>query len=531
MERQDSEIRRNKSHSFGWALVLILVCVLLTVSCAIYFRTERQGQIEQVQLNTDSVILFGAMTTVSLVCLFSLVSYIQSLRRSKQTSKIESLTDELTGLPNKRWLLNHLNALEVAESTSVALFFCDLDRFKIINDSMGHSAGDTLLQETARRLTNKLKDFGKVIRFGGDEFIVCIEVKNNEIEVECEKVAEQILEISRANYFIQNLEITATISVGIATHKLNSDFEAEKLIRDADTSLHQAKGRGGNRSYFFTPNSRIEARNRLFEEQKIRKIIKTDGLSIFLQPIFDNNFNCVSLESLVRIRSDGEIILPNKFLPIVKDLGLDKELGNQVLTKALKELKIINNQLPPENQCTLHVNIDPVELEDLDYAEKVNKALEAAGILPSMLTLELTENAFSNIFDDSITTLTELSAFGIGLAIDDFGAGHSTLIRILDLPAVTEVKIDRSVCAKATKSKAATAVIAGLISAARDLSLKVVAEGIETEEEHHVLSGLGADYFQGFRYSRPIAPDKALEFILQNIDRNESSNTLSNNLH
>lgn len=473
----------------------------------------------------------GAVTQTALVGLaltlgLTLIGYLavssKTNRNRARKGESDARRDPLTGLVNRRWIGEHLADL-VGES--VAVLFCDLDRFKVVNDSAGHAAGDQLLVEVGARIAAVLEDDAHVARFGGDEFlVVCSRVED--IDDHAEAVADRIREVMEQPFVIAGNEFRATMSVGIATaHRMQSG-QSEELIRAADVALGMCKKSGRNGFVRYNYGLREAELDRLGFERDLQVALDQGDLVVHYQPIVDREQRPVSYEALVRWKRNDSLVSPAFFLPVVEEIGRMSDLGDIVLDIAVADFAA---GIDPESSTTLHVNVDATQLADTAFPNRVQAVLEKNGLDAGRLVLELTEGEWAASIEFIGPVLEALGELGVRLAIDDFGTGHSSLGRALDVKALAEVKLDRSVVRQLFEPRN-HAFFSGLAKTLVDIGVSVIAEGIETVEDLRCAEGAGVGLFQGFMFARP-APAAETSFAciepLGPVAERDSSGTLT----
>jgi Amt family ammonium transporter len=410
------------------------------------------------------------------------------------------LLDPLTGLAGRTLFLDELERALARGAEDVAVFCVDLDRFRLVNDSLGRDAGDGLLVEVARRLRDALRTCDTVARIGGDEFTVLCE--------ECPDAATAHAIAQRLNaalgepVTLDGRAVFTSGSIGVLLPGQLAD-SAECVLRDADAAMHAAKRRGKARYELFDAGMRESAIERLELEADLRRALETDELVPFFQPIVDTRSGEIrGVEALVRWRHpERGVVPPGDFLPICEETGLIVPLGRRVMREALAQVQRWREWfgigLP------LSVNHSVAELDQADLVEAVGAALAEAGAPPATLSLEITEHALMTEASHCLENLAALDALGVTLALDDFGTGYSSLAYLRHLP-IRVLKIDRAFMTGAVLEPADAAIIEAIIGLARALGLYTVAEGIETDAQWAELRRLGCEYSQGYLFSRPL---------------------------
>jgi len=417
----------------------------------------------------------------------------------------QALHDSLTGLPNRTLFLDRLeHALKRAERHhgGVAVLFVDLDRFKLINDSFGHAAGDRLLCDVAERLRRTLRPADTIARFGGDELTVLCEDLDGEAGARA--VAQRIAELFEEPFVVEDGEAFLQASVGIA---LAADGAApEDLIRDADAAMYRAKDHGRARVEVFDEAMRRDARERVATESALRRAIERDELCIHVQPVVGiGDERIASFEALVRWdHPERGLVPPGDFIPLAEETGLIVPIGNWVLREVCRTLRRWEDDLGADwVQCS--VNLSVRHLQQPDLVATVRAALAEHRLPAERLVLEITESAVMENGSGTVETLAELKAMGVRLALDDFGTGYSSLAHLHRFP-LDILKIDRSFTAALGDDHHGASIAGAIVSLAQALDLVTVAEGIEDAAQQRRLELLGCTYGQGFLFSRPQPP-------------------------
>ncbi len=419
-----------------------------------------------------------------------------------------ALHDPLTGLPNRALLLDRVEvslARSARVDKSVAVLFLDLDRFKLINDSRGHTAGDVVLQAVAERLRAAVRPSDTVGRLGGDEFVVVCE---DAVTVwEATILGERLIQIVQEPFEVEGGEIFVTVSVGIAIAEATAS--ADELLRDADVAMYQAKQRGGARCEFFDEAMRTEAARRLETATALHRALERNEFETFYQPIIDlNSGGIVGVEALVRWNHpERGLVPPAAFIPLAEEQGLIVPIGATVLDEACRQWVRWRSEFPGRDPLVLNVNISVRQLHSPEFMESIRAVLQAYGVDPSVLCLELTESVLINDIEAQRHTLAALRSLGVGLAIDDFGTGYSSLTYLKRFP-VNGIKVDQSFVAGLGRDAFDSAIIESVIELAHAVGLHVTAEGVETAEQLCRLQALGCDFAQGFYFARPQPADE-----------------------
>lgn len=417
-----------------------------------------------------------------------------------------SLHDPLTGLPNRTLFIQRLkDVLEYSKQHSPDLFavlFIDLDCFKLINDSLGHSIGDQLLIATAKRLLHCLRPTDTAARLGGDEFTILLRGIRNINEVI--SVAERLQTELKLPLTLDQQKVFTSASIGIALSADNYD-RTEDLLRDADTAMYRAKSLGGARTEIFSSELHVQAVVSSQLETELRQALARLEFQIYYQPIvaLDTCF-LVGFEALVRWQHPQRGLLsPGDFLPLARELGLSIALDRWVLTTACRQIAQWQQQYSPIQPLTISVNVCSLNLPRQDIVADVNEALNLAGLDARYLRLELTETVIMESIDRVITQLTQLRTLGIELLIDDFGTGYSSLARLHNFP-ISGLKIDRSFVSGSSANEGNLDIISTIVTLAKKLGVNAIAEGVETIEQLALLKQLKCEYGQGYFFSKPL---------------------------
>lgn len=429
---------------------------------------------------------------------------ITDRRELEQRLAHEATHDALTGLPNRSLFIKRLRQRmrpAMRKGEHAAVLFVDLDDFKLINDSLGHAAGDALLQVAGQRIQGQLKRSDVVSRFGGDEFTVL--VNHNGVEADAVRVAEGIMAAIHLPVTVngQETRLRASIGIAVSTPDLSDPHE---LLRAADTALYRAKAAGGESWSAYTPLMAEEARSRLRMKLQLRHALERGELRVRYQPVVDlADGKIVGLEALVRWQhSELGLLAPAAFLDVAQASGLIEPIGQWVLEQACAQAARWLRLRP----IWVAVNIAPQQLRQPDFVDQIVAAVDRAGIDPSVLHLEITESVTAREGIAYLEHLHALRRMGVRLAIDDFGTGESSLAALRRYPIDT-VKIDREFIAGADTDDDAAAIVRAVVGIGRALGLRVIAEGVETEGEHRLLRGLGCAYAQGYLFGRPMLAD------------------------
>lgn len=484
-----------------------------------------QGEISDRRKNGEIYPLWLTITGVKdvagaisyYVCMYTDITERKAI---EEDMKRRAFYDPLTLLPNRFLLherLKHCLDVERRSGKSLALLMLDLDRFKLVNDSLGHMAGDELLQQVAARITKRLREVDMVARLGGDEFIVLLE------DISCpqdaSRVAEDIIsDLSKPFKLNQSKDVWIGASIGISLYHQHGD-SPEILMDHADKALYQAKDQGRGCFAYFSESLTTAARERIELETRLRRAIQQGELRVFYQPQIDiKSGRIVGAEALVRWQDPIEgLISPGLFIPVAEESNLIMEIGEFVLRETCNQGQFwLAYGIPP---LSLAVNISPHQLKRIDISDLIARILVETGFPAKHLELEITESGIMENQDNAMAILNSLRAQGIRLAIDDFGTGYSSLAYLKSFP-LNVLKIDKSFIDDIPHSKDGMEIAATIIAMGRTLGLKVLAEGVETSEQLAFLHGNNCDIYQGFIKSCPLSA-KEFGTLLRNQHRRE----------
>ncbi len=448
-------------------------------------------------------------------CLILQAHDITARRRAEEDLQHIAFHDSLTGLPNRRRFHEHLSAAVVAarghNKQNYAVMFLDFDRFKLINDSLGHNAGDEFLIQVSRRLQEHLRPQDIVARLGGDEFAVL--ARELEDHGSVTQLADRLLLALQLPFIVFGTELNTSASIGITCSEFGYET-TEDVLRDADIAMYKAKAAGKARYAIFDGSMHAQASRRLRLEGDLRQALAKGTLAVAYQPLFNlATGKLVGFEALARwTHPEFGAVAPDVFIPIAEETGMILALTDLVLGRACQQLKHWQSRDHSLLELTLHVNVSGRDLAHAGFVGRVSQALLVASILPRCLTLELTENILMTQLESALPKLKQLRTLGVGLSVDDFGTGYSSLSHLSSLP-IDSLKVDRSFVSDLRSGTNESMVVRAVVQLGNALGKSVVAEGIETAAQMVHLREMGCTLGQGFHLSRPLTPEAVDDLI------------------
>jgi diguanylate cyclase (GGDEF)-like protein len=421
--------------------------------------------------------------------------------------------EALTGLPNRALLEDRLSqAILHAQRHDhwVTTIFADIDNFKLVNDSLGHSAGDELLKAVAKRMTDCIRATDTVARLGGDEFVVVLTDQPKNVDAISQIVRKLHAAISEP-IRLDGREVTITASIGVANYP-DDGADVDALLGAADAAMYRAKEVGRDNFQFYTPELNAKVQGKFLLQEELRNAIARSEFVLHYQPQVDlRTGRLFAVEALVRWNHPKlGVIAPMKFIPIAEESGLIAPIGDWVLNEACRQDKAWQNAgLPPMVVC---VNVSARQFKENNLAARVAGALQASGLDGKYLELEVTESVIMQDFDRAVATMEELKGLGVHLAIDDFGTGYSSLSALKTFP-VSRLKIDKSFIDGLLANENDKAVTSAVISLGQRLNLRVIAEGVENDAQAAWLRNINCDEMQGYLFSRPLPADGVEELL------------------
>ncbi len=501
------------------ALTILAAEFLITLGLEYIHITFLKGMVEELDYILDPIALTAILFPSFYFLVFRPLSQKAELERQlaesrslEADSEIEHLAffNQLTGLPNRRLLidrLQHAFASSARRGWDGALLFLDLDNFNNINNTLGHEIGDLLLQQTAQRLKDCVRESDTVAHLGSDEFVVILEnLSKQPIEaavIQAKAVAEKILASLNQPYQLSKQEYHSTLSIGVT---LFSDYaqSAEELLKHADIAMHQAKKAGLNALRLFNPEMLDAINARASLEGELGKALEKQQFHLYYQIQVDSSRHPLGAEALIRwIHPERGLVQPDQFIPLAEETGLILPIGQWVLEAACTQLKAWEKD-PLTRDLVLAVNVSARQFCHADFVVQVQAIMQRYAVNPTRLKLELTESMLVQNIENIVTIMNTLKAIGIQLSLDDFGTGYSSLQHLKKLP-IDQLKIDQSFVRDLAVDSSDKAIVRTIIAMAQSLDLDVIAEGVETEEQQQLLMGEGCSHYQGYLFGKPVS--------------------------
>ncbi len=470
---------------------------------------RKSGEVFPVELILNNFDLYGETLFTATI------RDVTERKNSEESIKHMAYHDHLTGLPNRLLFKDRLDQVlhrEAWKQGTAAVLFLDLDRFKIINDSLGHSFGDELLKVVATMLKGCVRDGDSVARLGGDEFTILLQnlAKAEDVSL----VLNKILDTFKQSISINGQEIIIGTSIGASIFP-HDGYDSDTLIKNADIAMYRAKSEGRNTFQLYSTTMSTKANNLLKMEHRLRTALKNDEFILHYQPQLDlHNGKLVGMEALVRLvdQNSGRLIPPGDFIPVAEETGLILQLSKWVFQTACKQNKAWQDAgLAP---VTVSVNASPRVFRQNDFVPTVTEILAETGLDPQYFEIEVTEETMMGNIEETVEKMNALRDLGVSFSIDDFGTGYSSLSYIKMLP-IELLKIDRAFVNDIDNNSDDKAIVKAIIQMAHSMGIQVTAEGVETEKQLAYLNSLGCDKLQGYYFSKPVASDE-MESLLAN---------------
>ncbi len=508
-------------------LAASLQAVLLFLLPAIGPLIVRLVQLDSPLSNVMAGMVALFLLMVSIAAWRSRQLITESLRRRYRHERAEAAMefqayhDSLTELPNRRLLVQRLEQ-EISRSKRhqyfAAVLFIDIDRFKTINDSLGHAVGDGLLREVARRLKRNVREEDTAARLGGDEFVIVLSElgTNDTLAVrKTQRLAEKLDNLLSEPYAVEGHTLHTTPSIGIAMFPVDS-ADAEEVLKQSDIAMYRAKQLGRNTIQFYLPSMQQTAKLRLDIENELREALNRNEMELYFQPQLQADGRLVGAETLLRWNHPQRgMVSPAEFIPVAEETGTILVLGEWVLRAACLQLKSWMDAADPDSAHrfpNLAINVSPKQFRQQDFFQRVLHIIKQTGVDPNYVELELTEGMLIENIEDTAAKMEQLSDLGVRLSIDDFGTGYSSLHYLTRLH-LDRIKIDQSFVRDVPAVSRSAVIVETIIIMARNLGLDVIAEGVETESQLNFLRENGCYTYQGFYFSKPLPCDKFLRYL------------------
>ena len=441
----------------------------------------------------------------------NLEKVIEKKEEAEKSLQYLAYHDELTGLPNKNLLVDRINQsikISSRDNQQMAILFLDLDRFKNINDSLGHTIGDRLLQEVSSRLHNTLRSHDTVSRNGGDEFVIVLEKLKNSNEAV--NVAKKIIKCLMGTFDIFSHKIHIGVSVGISIYPDDGETSLI-LLRNADTAMYRAKKAGGNQLQFYDKSMSNQLRDRLGLENELHNALENNEFYMVYQPQVNSSTGVtIGFESLIRWNNKtyGEIG-PDRFVPLLEETGLIYSVGEWVVDQVINFIRTHH-----VFDISFSINLSALQCNNLDFVKFVQSKIDESDIKPSQIEFEITETLLINDFVKTTRFLDELHAIGCSIALDDFGTGYTSMNYLARLP-IDVIKIDKSLIRNINESDSLKSIVKAIVMMSNSLGMKNIFEGVETEAELSVIRRMQGNIIQGYLFSKPLNADKIEKWLVQ----------------
>ena len=437
---------------------------------------------------------------------------ILAVQKARDALGYQAEHDMLTGLPNRTLYFDRLHQAikkSARNHTKTAVIFIDLDRFKEVNDSLGHDTGDWVVKLLGKRLKSHIRDVDTIARFGGDEFLILMESFVDIKDVT--EILHKLIRSMEKPFDVQGHSLHLTLSAGVSIYP-DDGSDPESLIRNADTAMYKAKDDGRNTFHFYTKEMTQKSLSHMVMSKNIRDALDNKEFMVYYQPQIDAKENkLLGMEALIRWKtSEGKFISPAEFIPVAEDYGLIDKIGKYVFAEA--SAQITKWYAKGYNPGRVAINLSTIELQQENFVKNLKAKMAFINCKPQWLELEITEGYTMKHPDAAIKMLNEIKDLGINLSIDDFGTGYSSLSYLKKLP-IHKLKIDQSFVSEIPGNSNDAAIVESIISLAKTMNFKVIAEGVETREQQDFLIEKGCDNIQGYYYSKPLPADEMEAFI------------------
>ena len=538
------------------ALRGIITQIQMLISVYIVLKENRMGYIASVLLNMYSMLIaiFFMVQTKSPTALPGIISYggafliitliifykkraggylteieSQKMNLIESESKLHKMAfyDSLTGLPNKELFINRLEqniSLAKRNGKLIGTMFIDLDSFKSVNDTMGHTAGDIVLKSVAERFEQCLRREDTVSRFGGDEYL--IQICNFEKVEDLHKITKKIMDSLQKPILVNNVEFVITASVGVAVYPVDGE-DPETLIKNADIAMYTAKNKGKNESVVCSPKMKNDVVKKMKLTNKLYRAMENKELYLQYQPQINvETKEIIGFEALLRWNNaEYGLVSPEVFIPLAETTGMIIPIGLWVFKTVCEQCEMCRKVFNKDYRISINLSLE--QLKDSNFIRQISKIIEDTNTVPEHLQIEITESIAFNQESYVLQRIKEIKDLGITIAIDDFGTGHSSLSRLRTFP-IDLIKIDMEfVQGISTNSHKEKEIVKSIIQLSKNLGMKVLAEGVETEEQYQFLKNEMCDEIQGFYFYKPMMPDDIKKIVMQECHVDADSNKLS----
>ncbi len=475
-----------------------------------FVNKRKDGSLFYEKASISPLVIDGKLTEYIAIKL-NITKYVE------QESRVKFLAyhDQLTALPNRVQFEEFFKQSVQDSNNAFALFFIDLDHFKTINDTLGHHAGDKLLQIFAQRLRHELSEKDFIARIGGDEFVAVMQIKHQE---DARTIAGHILTTLYQPFQIDTHVLNITASIGVSIYPQDAKT-LEALLKHADTAMYRAKADGRNNFHFFTQKLASELYEQLNIEQEIRYALEKGEFYLVYQPKYNlKTEQVIGFEALIRWENEKlGFVPPDKFIPVAEEIGLIEEIGYFVFKTACGAFEKFRKIEP--HLTHIAINVSTTQFKKSDFRQNLNRLCSITNIAPAQVELEVTESYIMENIEQNIQTLSTLREHGFKIAIDDFGTGYSSFAYLKTLP-ITTLKVDKSFVDDICIHKKDRDIVDTIVTLANNLGFDTVAEGIEEEAQEKLLLEMGCHYGQGYLFSRPLKEEEIVAFLQKHADKN-----------
>lgn len=499
-------------------ILVVLLLILLLISLFLYAKKRNSSEkvaLENNQQLMDNYIELEQAFEEITISNNQLTTKCEELKKNQELIKKLAYTDQLTGLPNRLSFSDVLDSvmLTLRNEEVIALMVIDIDNFKVINDTLGHSYGDELLIDVTHRLKQAMDENDFLARFGGDEF--CVLTQNLEDVGNYDDKIKKIQKVFSYPFVLSMKEYFITVSIGI-TFAPKDGKTTGALIKNMDSAMHTAKDSGKNTYSYFNDSMKEKLMEKIQLQSELRKAIENEEFVVYYQPQVDLNTNkIVGFEALLRwMHPTKGIIMPNDFIPLAEETGLIVPIGTWVIKEACKQLKLWEEE--GFDKLTMAVNLSARQFKDQELVNTIQAIFEENNMKPNHLEFEITESIALSDLEYTVKTISKLETMGISFSLDDFGTGYTSMNYLKSLP-VRNVKIDKSFLDTVAYNNPEQKIVEAIISLAQSLNLDVIAEGVEQNDQESFLKKVKCNRAQGYLYSEPV-PNEEAKNLLRNIN-------------